>query len=281
MMLSREFFESEDYFLERFSRREAFLDLCYLAAYKDRTFKIRGVEVHQKAGQVAKSLRDLAQRWKWSVNTVVKYLNELKAEGKIDTQQTSVIQLITIKRYLIVNTQTDTQFDTQNDTQIDTPIIKYNKEDIYIEGKPSAEQEGSAVKKKRKPIYKTLGGKCREKFEEYYTNKVGEEYQYTAADGSNMKKLLDKIRSARESRNMPIDDDNMISAFVAFLNSINSDWILSNLSVKVINSKYNEIVSSAKAGKKFGIYDINHSADDNDPHKYDGWEEKWYGKSKN
>lgn len=145
MMLSRDFFESEDYFLERFSRREAFLDLCYLAAYKNRTFKIRGIEVHQKKGQVAKSLRDLAQRWKWSVNTVVKYLNELKVEGKIDTQQTPVIQLITIKMYLVFNTQTDTQTDTQNDTQIDTPIIKNNKDNIKIK-----EEKDSKESKKKK-----------------------------------------------------------------------------------------------------------------------------------
>lgn len=147
MMLSKDFFESEDYFLERFSRREAFLDLCYLAAYKDRTFKVRGIEVQQKAGQVAKSLRDLAQRWKWSVNTVVKYLNELKEEGKVDTQQTSVIQLITIKKYLLLDTQTDTRIDTQTDTQIDTPIINSN---IYI--KDNNKEKDTKVSKKKEEL---------------------------------------------------------------------------------------------------------------------------------
>ena len=90
--ISRDFFESEEYLLDRFSRREAFFDLCYLAAPEDRSFKIRGVLVEQKKGQVAKSLRDLAFRWRWAVNTVVKYINELKEDGIIDTQQTSVIQ---------------------------------------------------------------------------------------------------------------------------------------------------------------------------------------------
>lgn len=145
MMLSREFFESEDYFLERFSKREAFLDLCYLAAYKDRTFKVRGIEVEQKAGQVAKSIRELAGRWHWSVNTVQRYLNELKSDGVIDTQKSTVIQVITIKKYLITNTQPDTQTDTQFDTQIDTPIIKNNKDN-------NKEKDSKESKKKKKEL---------------------------------------------------------------------------------------------------------------------------------
>ena len=92
--------------------------------------------------QVAKSVRDLADRWQWSVNKVRGYLYELEKGGYIDTQRTSVNQIITIKKYIVVNTQNDTQIntqtDTQNDTQTDTPIIKNNNvnnenKDIVIE----------------------------------------------------------------------------------------------------------------------------------------------------
>lgn len=139
MMLSRDLFETEDYLLERFTRREALLDLLYLAAYKDRSFKIRGNVVEQKAGQVAKSIRELAGRWHWSVNTVQRYLKELESDGVIDTQKSNVIQVISIKKYLILNTQSDTQFDTQTDTPI-------NKEYIYNNNK-----EKDTEVSKRKP----------------------------------------------------------------------------------------------------------------------------------
>ena len=149
--ISRDFFESEDYLLDRFSRREAFFDLCYLAASEDRSFKIRGVLVEQKKGQVAKSLRDLAFRWRWAVNTVVKYINELKEDGIIDTQQTSVIQLITIKKYLLVDTQTDTQTDTQNENQSAYYINIINNKDKEIK-RLKEELSKESPKKKEKDV---------------------------------------------------------------------------------------------------------------------------------
>lgn len=130
IMLDRSILEDDMYFSEKFTRMQAYIDLCLLAAFKSRTFYIRGNKVELQPMQVAKSVRDLADRWQWSVNKVRGYLYELEKGGYIDTQKTSVNQIITIKKYIVVNTQNDTQIntqtDTQNDTQTDTPIIKNN-----------------------------------------------------------------------------------------------------------------------------------------------------------
>ena len=130
IMLDRSILEDEMYFSEKFTRMQAYIDLCLLAAFKSRSFYIRGNKVELQPMQVAKSVRDLADRWQWSVNKVRGYLYELEKGGYIDTQKTSVNQIITIKKYIVVNTQNDTQIntqtDTQNDTQTDTPIIKNN-----------------------------------------------------------------------------------------------------------------------------------------------------------
>ena len=130
IMLDRSILEDEMYFSEKFTRMQAYIDLCLLAAFKSRSFYIRGNKVELQPMQVAKSVRDLADRWQWSVNKVRGYLNELEKGDYIDTQKTSVNQIITIKKYIVVNTQNDTQIntqtDTQNDTQTDTPIIKNN-----------------------------------------------------------------------------------------------------------------------------------------------------------
>lgn len=129
-MVGEDLLGDDIYLSERFTRGQALVDLIMLSSYADRTFRIRGNKVELKKGQVAKSLRELSVRWQWSVNTVSKFLKELQEDGYIDTQKTSVNQLITVKKYLIVNTQNDTQIDTlndtQSDTQSDTPII-YNK----------------------------------------------------------------------------------------------------------------------------------------------------------
>ena len=130
IMIDRSILEDDMYFSEKFTRMQAYMDLCLLAAFKSRTFYIRGNKVELQPMQVAKSVRDLADRWQWSVNKVRGYLNELEKGDYIDTQKTSVNQIITIKKYIVVNTQNDTQIntqtDTQNDTQTDTPIIKNN-----------------------------------------------------------------------------------------------------------------------------------------------------------
>lgn len=142
IMIDRSILEDDMYFSEKFTRMQAYMDLCLLAAFKSRSFYIRGNKVELQPMQVAKSVRDLADRWQWSVNKVRGYLYELEKGDYIDTQKTTVNQIITIKKYIVVNTQNDTQIntqtDTQNDTQTDTPIIKNNNvnnenKDIVIE----------------------------------------------------------------------------------------------------------------------------------------------------
>ena len=130
IMIDRSILEDEMYFSEKFTRMQALMDLCLLAAFKSRTFYIRGNKVELQPMQVAKSIRDLADRWQWGINKVRSFILELEKSGIIDTQKTSVIQIITIKKYVVMNTQTD--------TQTDTPIIKNNNvnnenKDIVIE----------------------------------------------------------------------------------------------------------------------------------------------------
>ena len=130
IMIDRSILEDDMYFSEKFTRMQALMDLCLLAAFKSRTFYIRGNKVELQPMQVAKSIRDLADRWQWGINKVRSFILELEKSGIIDTQKTSVIQIITIKKYVVMNTQTD--------TQTDTPIIKNNNvnnenKDIVIE----------------------------------------------------------------------------------------------------------------------------------------------------
>ena len=163
IMIDRSILEDDMYFSEKFTRMQAYMDLCLLAAFKSRTFYIRGNKVELQPMQVAKSVRDLADRWQWSVNKVRGYLYELEKGDYIDTQKTSVNQIITIKKYIIVNTQndtqintqTDTQTDTQNDTQTDTPIIKNNNvnkenKEIVIESIVAQPQQTPTQPKEKK-----------------------------------------------------------------------------------------------------------------------------------
>lgn len=152
VMFSRDILKDPMYLSERFTRMQAYTDLCYLAAFKEREFRIRGNKVTLQRGQVAMAVRDLAQRWQWSVNTVTKFIKELETDGYIETQRTSVNQIITIKRHLMFNTQNETQnetqIETQTNTQIDTPII--NIEELKKEIKKEIKEELANASKKNK-----------------------------------------------------------------------------------------------------------------------------------
>ena len=144
MRLSREFMDFEDYFSERFTRMQAFIDLCFLASYKNRYTLIRGNKVEIKPGQVSESEESLAQRWQWSRNTVRRYLSDLEKLGYIEQQKSRVITLITIKKGLIVEQQIEQQIEQQNEQQIEQPLIKNNK----VEKENNKEEKENSKKKK-------------------------------------------------------------------------------------------------------------------------------------
>ena len=73
-MIDRSILEDEMYFSEKFTRMQALMDLCLLAAFKSRTFYIRGNKVELQPMQVAKSIRDLADRWQWGINKVRSFI---------------------------------------------------------------------------------------------------------------------------------------------------------------------------------------------------------------
>lgn len=143
-MLSKELMDSEYYFSERFTHMQAYIDLCLLAEWKDRKFIKRGQVVELKAGQLAKSEEELAARWKWSRNTVRKYLNEQQTIGNIEQQKSRLITIITVKFGLNVAQQIEQQNTVKTEQQIEQQL-----EDIYIDN-INIKEEGSIEPKKKK-----------------------------------------------------------------------------------------------------------------------------------
>lgn len=275
IMIDRSILEDDMYFSEKFTRMQAYMDLCLLAAFKSRTFYIRGNKVELQPMQVAKSVRDLADRWQWSVNKVRGFLYELEKGDYIDTQKTSVNQIITIKKYIVVNTQNDTQIntqtDTQNDTQTDTPIIKNNNvnnenKEIVIEDKSSLsvstdEQPTTDTKKKSKaskvPSIISVGDK------QIVTDELFR-YWNSAMEGRVISKLNQiterraKFIKIRLSNFTPEDLFKVIdkAAISDFLNgrvgnrgfTANFDWIFGNESnfIKVLEGRYDNVSLPSK-----------------------------------
>lgn len=134
------------------------------------------------------------------------------------------------------------------------PIAQLSQEEIRLEEKreediiltPSPPLQGGGKKKKKES--KEINSKARILFENHFRKTFGSDYYWEAKDAGAMSKLLQKITFSRTQKEMPVDDDSMLYALQILLSSIKEGWIFENFSVTNINSKYNEIVSSARNG---------------------------------
>lgn len=107
--LDRGLYDEDFFSSERFTRAQAFIDLCFQAAYKEREFFVRGIKVTLKPYEIAISEANLAEKWQWSRNTVRKFLSELLSSGIIEQTTSKLINIITIKKYLVIEQQNEQQ----------------------------------------------------------------------------------------------------------------------------------------------------------------------------
>ena len=148
-----------------------------------------------------------------------------------------------------------------------TNISDYQYQNISPTGEVSASAldsqeekiEKTKTKSKKEP---TIVTKARNIFEPFFEKKTGEKYYWKAADGAQMKRLISQLKFSRESRDLPTTDDDLLSALQVFLDKINDNWMLANLSVSNISSKYNELVAQARKQKgQIGIVLRNNTDD--------------------
>lgn len=114
--LHRQITGNPSYFSHEFCRNMAWIDMLILANHKDAFFRVRGIRVEIKRGQIGMTAQNLGVRWKWSKGKVLRFLDELSDDNQIETQKTNVTTLISILNYN--EYQGDgTQNVTQNVTQ--------------------------------------------------------------------------------------------------------------------------------------------------------------------
>ena len=115
------------------------------------------------------------------------------------------------------------------------------------------------TKPKKEP---TIVTKARNIFEPYFEKKTGEKYYWKAVDAVQMKRLINQLKFSRANKNLPTTDDDLLVALQVFLDKINDNWILANLSVPNISSKYNELIAQVRKQKEpIGIFLRNNTDD--------------------
>ena len=84
---------------ETFSRGQAFIDLLLMAAYADHPVMSQGKKIDLKRGSMVTSIRYLADRWRWSKDKTMHFLNDLEADGTIEKSSDTKRTVLTIVNY--------------------------------------------------------------------------------------------------------------------------------------------------------------------------------------
>lgn len=103
---------------EPLTEREAWAWLIGEASFKARTKRIGSVVLDLKRGQVAASLRFMADKWQWSEPRVRRFLKRLKTDAMIDASTDAGITVVNIcnyDKYQKVSLPRDAATDAQSD----------------------------------------------------------------------------------------------------------------------------------------------------------------------
>ena len=193
----------------------------------------------------------------FSRKTISSVRNSLHQKGFINFKASKVrgevaeYEIVGLAAFL-VETQTETQSGTQTETQSGTQTER-KKEDIPpIPPIEEKKKEVSYQTDSGRSTAGTLHQRCRKFFEAYVSERYPEEYYWTAKDAGQLKVLLNAIRFTRKSHKAedghadprPTDDENMFSAFKAFVEyayNKGDTWLLGNFTIPNLSSRYNSL----------------------------------------
>lgn len=139
------------------------------------------------------------------------------------------------------------------------------------ENKIKEEEKKNKIKEEFPENKFSVANEFRKIFEDFYFQKTNEKYYWTGKDAGKCKplsnKLLFKIKEKNPAKKENYDMD-IVDGFKYLLSIITDDWILSNLSFPIIDSKFNEIIAKkngkqhigTKAGQQHPLQRLNNLA---------------------
>lgn len=129
---------------------------------------------------------------------------------------------------------------------LEAPLTEAFKPKVNISKESKINKEN---KENILPEVKKLRGECKDFFLSYYLKQKGEEYYWAVKDAANLIKLLSKVEfKVKEKNGVNYTNEEIYLGFCAILTNIKDNWILDNLSIPTINSRFNEIFSQIKNG---------------------------------
>ena len=132
--LHRKISEDDIWFLEKFTKAQAWIDLILNANHKDNIIDIRGNLITIKRGQIGWSELTMSDRWKWSRNKVRGFLSFLEKDGKTIQQKlfkiTTITTILKYEQYQTIQQKDNRK--TTDDTTEGTQTTMLNNENNLL-----------------------------------------------------------------------------------------------------------------------------------------------------
>ena len=112
-------FKNANWVERKFDDRLALIDLYSLAQFKDGYVIKKGKTIILKSGQIGWSQKSLAERWKWSIGKVKRFLKNMQTVGEIDIVATNVSTTITLLHWVQNGGANERAYEQANGNQID------------------------------------------------------------------------------------------------------------------------------------------------------------------
>lgn len=197
--LHRQIQENELYFLEPFTKAQAWIDLILNANHKENIVSIRGNVIKIKRGQIGWSELTMAKRWKWSKNKVRRFLKYLETIQQIEQQKdrfiTTIITILNYDKY-------------QNDTADDKAERQQKDSRRYINNNDNNENNDN------KTITKVIGETPVTEKTDKRNPEIQELWEHGLNLGfSNTKQQLNRFALKRLLRDKTVDQLKKASKF--------------------------------------------------------------------
>lgn len=213
---------------------------CLLRAnHKDTEIIWNGKPKKIKRGSFLTGLNTLCIALKQKQTATYNRLKVLKELNYIDVKSENKFSVVTIVNY--------------NTYQVVEDLIgKQNENKVKTNGKQSEtdKNDNNVDNDKMKELEAkppNLPYQCKTDFENFYREKKGVSYDWQGKDWGAVKGVIKKLKSNyHEKHGRDPTDDECFNAFAFVIRNINDDWIMENLEMALINSKFSTIKSKFK-----------------------------------
>lgn len=190
--MDRGIFTDTDFADEPLTEREAFMWLVAEAAWKPHDKRIGAHVIHLDRGQVAASIRFMAEAWKWSKSRVDRFLKRLQNRDTIGTHARDSLTVVTIRKY--------------DDFQIGRPKAGQSRDSEPGQSRDKLESRETekVVVGSARVLSLDLEAEFTHAFWPEYPNKVGKRAAlkaYKAArERANLQEILDGLKRYKASK---------------------------------------------------------------------------------